>query len=80
MAHLAGLPGAHRVRASTELRSEIVGSNICVVSELQWLFLRRTKVTDAGLEHLEGMSKLTALYLTGSAVSDAGMDNLLLAG
>ena len=35
-----------------------------------------TKVTDAGLVHLKGLTKLQRLYLTDTKVTDAGVKKL----
>jgi hypothetical protein len=40
------------------------------------LFLNSTKVTDAGLELLRGMSRMTKLNLSKTAVTDAGVEKL----
>lgn len=40
------------------------------------LNLARSKVTDAGLQHLSGMKNLTRLRLENTAVTDAGLDHL----
>ena len=38
--------------------------------------LNNTKVTDAGLVHLKGLSKLQTLFLQGTKVTDAGVKKL----
>lgn len=38
--------------------------------------LRKTKVTDAGLEHLTGLTKLQLLKLGSTKVTDAGLEHL----
>jgi len=38
--------------------------------------LEHTRVTDAGLEHLKGLSKLQTLDLQGTSVTDAGLEHL----
>jgi hypothetical protein len=35
-----------------------------------------TRVTDAGLEHLKGLTDLKILLLVGTPVTDAGLDHL----
>ena len=42
---------------------------------LRILYLDRTKVSDAGLEHLKGL-RLAGLYLDGTTVTDAGLEHL----
>ena len=37
---------------------------------------RRTQVTDAGLEHLKGLTQLQGLSLSGTQVTDAGLEHL----
>ncbi len=38
--------------------------------------LENTQITDAGLEHLEGLTKLEGLWLNGTQVTDAGLVHL----
>ena len=38
--------------------------------------LQNTKVTDAGLKHLEGLTKLRDINLGGTKVTDAGLEHL----
>ncbi|MFH1264983.1 MAG: hypothetical protein ABIK89_04605, partial [Planctomycetota bacterium] len=38
--------------------------------------LNNTQVSDAGLEHLKGLSNLSALYLIETQVTDAGLEHL----
>jgi hypothetical protein len=47
------------------------------MSQLQCLTLNDTKVTDAGLEHLKGLSRLQWLGLHGTQVTDEGRTKLL---
>lgn len=42
-------------------------------TNLQWLDLGGTKVTDAGLAHVAGMKRLTRLHLERTAITDAGL-------
>ncbi len=46
------------------------------LSQLNGLYLRNTKVTDAGLEHLKGLRQLGGLYLRNTRVTDAGVKSL----
>ena len=48
-----------------------------LAGRLAELNLSRSKVTDAGLASLAGMSNLKKLHLPNTAVSDAGIDSLL---
>ena len=45
-------------------------------SELQFLDLRYTQVTDEGLMHLKGLTNLLRLYLDDTQVTDAGLVRL----
>lgn len=38
--------------------------------------IRSTKVIDAGLEHLKGLTQLQMLTLDGTQVTDAGLEHL----
>jgi Leucine-rich repeat (LRR) protein len=38
--------------------------------------LKNTQITDAGLEHLKGLTGLTYLELSGTQVTDAGLQHL----
>ena len=38
--------------------------------------LRFTPITDAGLEHLKGLTSLTTLYLDGPPITDAALEHL----
>jgi len=40
------------------------------------LGLHQTRVTDAGLEHLKGLTKLRYLHLDYTKVTDAGLEHL----
>ena len=44
--------------------------------DLRTLDLSSTKVTDAGLSHLKGLTNLNTLSLFGTKVTDAGMVHL----
>ncbi len=46
------------------------------MAELRQLELRFTKITDAGLTHLEGMTHLEKLNLENTNVTDVGLDHL----
>ncbi len=42
-----------------------------------WRFLLKdTQITDAGLAHLEGLTKLSGLFVSSTQVSDAGLAHL----
>lgn len=44
--------------------------------KLEELSLRDTQITDAGLEHLKGLTRLRALDLQGTKVSGDGIRSL----
>lgn len=43
-------------------------------SQIKWIDLARTQVTDKGLAHVAGMTNLTRLHLENTQVGDAGLD------
>ena len=47
-----------------------------VAAKISSLDLARTKVTDAGLKAVAGMTSLTELHLENTAITDAGLDQL----
>ena len=53
--------------------SDRVGQGL---TQLQWLQLSYTKVTDAGLAHLDGLTQLHYLELADTEVTDAGLVHL----
>ena len=46
------------------------------MTNLSWLSLDHTQVTDDGLVHLKGLTNLTVLYLDGWHVTDSGLVRL----
>jgi hypothetical protein len=46
------------------------------LTQLEWLQLGYTQVTDAGLEHLKGLNQLRALGLESTKVTDEGVKKL----
>lgn len=44
--------------------------------QLAWLYLNKTKVTDAGMEHLAGLKQLRRLHLANTAITSAGVKHL----
>ena len=46
------------------------------MKQLDMLWLGSTRVTDAGLEHLKGLTQLDVLHLDGTQVTDAGLEHL----
>ncbi|MAG94272.1 MAG: hypothetical protein CMJ48_11040 [Planctomycetaceae bacterium] len=49
---------------------------VCIFDEILALNLDRTQVSDAGLQHLRGLSDLEYLWLEGTRVTDAGLKHL----
>ena len=47
-----------------------------IASQIKWMDLARTKVTDQGLAHVAGMANLSRLHLENTAVTDAGLDSI----
>ena len=47
-----------------------------IASQIKWMDLARTQVTDKGLAHVAGMANLSRLHLENTAVTDAGLDSL----
>ncbi len=45
-----------------------------IASQIKWMDLARTQVTDKGLAHVAGMSNLTRLHLENTQVGDAAID------
>jgi Leucine-rich repeat (LRR) protein len=44
--------------------------------EVVEVYVNRTQITDAGLEHLKGLTSLTTLGLRGPQITDAGLEHL----
>jgi hypothetical protein len=45
-----------------------------IASQIKWMDLARTQVTDKGLAHVAGMTNLSRLHLENTQVGDAGLD------
>ena len=45
-------------------------------TKLQYLGIDGTKITDAGLVHLKGLTNLQSLHIGGNKVTDAGVADL----
>ena len=45
-----------------------------IASQIKWMDLARTQVTDKGLAQLSGMTNLTRLHLENTGITDAGLD------
>jgi hypothetical protein len=50
--------------------------SLIALSDVKWLVLMDTRITDAGLEHLKGLKKLERLDLEGSLVTEKGVETL----
>ncbi len=54
-----------------------LGGRVTVIeNKIVFVNLSGTQVTDAGLEHLKGLTNLRRLYLSGTKVTDAGLEHL----
>jgi hypothetical protein len=51
-------------------------AHLSSLTNLRWLSLAGTQVTDTGLEQLKGMSHLKGLYLAGTQVSNEAVQRL----
>lgn len=73
--HVAKLPGLHTVDFGLSDLSDAGLSQLRDL-DLTRLLLSKTKVTDAGIRHLHGMTKLELLDLDKTSVGDGAMANL----
>ena len=78
MERLKGLPELRRLYLySPYVESKIthagLGPAFRELTQLRELYLDRTRVTDAGLKHLEGLTKIEALSLGHTQVTDRGL-------
>jgi len=64
------------LNVSKEFSDENLASLKPVSTQIKWVDLARTKVTDKGLAHLSGMTNLTRLHLENTGITDAGLDAL----
>jgi hypothetical protein len=63
--------------AGVELGSSATdAARLTGLTELRYLFLYNTQITDAGLVHLGGLTELRLLYLGHTQVTDAGLVHL----
>ena len=63
------------IAAIKKLGGQVKVDNNKAVVEVR-LVGRQDLLTDAGLEHLKGLTNLQTLYLSGTKVTDAGMEHL----
>ncbi len=76
----AAEPTAKQARAIAEIKK--LGGKVTVDEKspdkpVIGVDLSRTKLTDAALEHLEGLTNLRSLDLTNSKVTDVGLKHLI---
>lgn len=64
------------LNVSKEFNDEKLAELKPIASQIKWMDLARTQVTDKGLAHVAGMSNLTRLHLENTTVTDAGLDSL----
>ncbi len=64
------------LNVSKEFSDDQLASLKPVSTQIKWVDLARTKITDKGLAHLSGMSNLTRLHLENTGITDAGLDAL----
>lgn len=58
---------------ATQISDRELGSLLASLQDLRFLSLAETRVGDAGLQHLIGLTKLRELHLDHSEVTDAGL-------
>jgi hypothetical protein len=51
-------------------------ARLCELSELKWLVLDNTELSDAGLLSLSKLTKLRRLYVRGTRVTSVGIQRL----
>ncbi|MEZ0385477.1 MAG: c-type cytochrome domain-containing protein, partial [Verrucomicrobium sp.] len=68
------------INASDKFGDKELGLLAPVTPHLLWVDLSRTKVTDAGLAMVAGMSNLERLHLENTTITDAGLDHLAKLG
>lgn len=62
------------LNVSKDFKDEQLAELKPIASQIKWMDLARTPVTDKGLAHLSGMTGLTRLHLENTAITDAGLD------
>ncbi len=61
---------------STQISDQELGNLLASLDDLQFLSLAETRIGDAGLVHLEGLTRLQELHLDHTEVTDAGLKRL----
>ena len=51
-------------------------SSVAQLTNLKWLSLEQTAVTDTGIAELEGLQQLETLLLNGITITDAALESL----
>ncbi|MCI0558493.1 MAG: leucine-rich repeat domain-containing protein [Nitrososphaera sp.] len=59
---------------SPERFNDSHAKQLALFTELEWLVLRNTKMTDTGLSELSNLKKLERLDIEGSTVTEAGVE------
>jgi hypothetical protein len=67
---------AHGVRLNGSHMNDQVFESIKDFSELEWLDVSYSKISDAGLRHLVSLPKLRRLELDGCQITDAGLQHI----
>lgn len=61
---------------STQISDQELGNLLSSLNDLRFLSLAETRVSDAGLLHLQAMTKLQELHLDHSEITDEGLKSL----
>jgi len=61
---------------ATQISDQELGNLLASLDDLQFLSLAETRIGDAGLVHLEGLTRLQELHLDHTEVTDAGLKRL----
>ncbi|MGQ9771735.1 MAG: leucine-rich repeat domain-containing protein [Thermogutta sp.] len=70
-----GLPDFGIIDQGIPVTDDVLGA-VGKLPELHWLVLCNTKITDRGLENLEGLKHLRWLWLNDTAITDQGLFSL----
>ena len=68
--------GQEKLRLPRETTDEQLAEKLKGLTQLKWLRLDGTQVTDAGLVHLKGLRNLETLWLKDTNVTEAGVQEL----
>ncbi len=64
------------LNVSKDFSDDQLGALKPIATQIKWVDLARTKITDKGLAHLSGMTNLTRLHLENTGITDAGLDSI----